>query len=194
MSTASFATYLQRPRELPVPEFRAPPPSPVTGVLAGSSSGSSGYGECQDDDDDIGRFLRCSARVPVLRLPERPGPRRNKKAAAWAPPVVDMCLLDSVSSGDGGGGSEVEALRSAAVAFGCFQVFGHGVDASLLSAALRAAKPEGSPALETAGIGAGDEDELWWLPGEGGQEMAGIQPLRNGTNQFRYCMNFPPCQ
>jgi hypothetical protein len=182
MSTASFVTYLQRPRELPaVPEFRAPPPSPVTGVLTGSSSGSSGYGECQDDDD-IGRFLRCSARVPVLRLPERPGPRRNKKAAAWSPPVVDMRLLDSLSSGDGG--SAVEALMSAAVAFGCFQVVGHGVDASLLSAALRAAKSKGSLALETEGIGAGDEDELWWL--RGGEEMAGTQPLRNGPNQFRY--------
>ncbi|OQU87523.1 hypothetical protein SORBI_3003G292800 [Sorghum bicolor] len=184
MSTASFVTYLQRPRELPVPEFRAPPPSPVTGVLTGSSSGSSGYGECHQDDDDIGRFLRCSTRVPVLRLPERPGPRRNKKAAAWAPPVVDMRLLHSLSSVEGGGGSAVEALRSAAVAFGCFQVVGHGVDASLLSAAFRAARSEGSPALETEGIRAGDEDELWWLRGEGDQEMAGTQPLRNGPNQF----------
>lgn len=185
MTTASFVTYLQRPRDLPVPEFRAPPPSPVTGVLTGSSSGSSGYGECQDDDD-IGRFLRCSARVPVLRLPERPGPRRNKKAAAWAPPVVDIRLLDSLSSVEGGGSAAVEALRSAAVAFGCFQVVGHGVDASLLSAALRAAKSERSPALETVEIGAGDEDELLWLRGEGNQEMAGTQPLRNGTNRFRY--------
>ncbi|ONM38278.1 uncharacterized protein [Zea mays] len=187
MSTASFVTYLQRPRELPAPEFRAPPPSPVTGVLTGSSSsGSSGYGECQDDDD-IGRFLRCSARVPVLRLPEgpRPGPRRNKNktVAAWAPPVVDMRLLDPVPSGDGG--SAVEAMRAAAVAFGCFQMVGHGVHASLLSAASRAAKSRRSPALETEGMRAGDEDELWWLRGEGDQEMAGTQPLRNGPNQFR---------
>lgn len=174
-----------------MPEFRAPPPSPVTGVLTGSSSGSSGYGECHQDDDDIGRFLRCSTRVPVLRLPERPGPRRNKKAAAWAPPVVDMRLLHSLSSVEGGGGSAVEALRSAAVAFGCFQVVGHGVDASLLSAAFRAARSEGSPALETEGIRAGDEDELWWLRGEGDQEMAGTQPLRNGPNQFiRYVSTF----
>jgi hypothetical protein len=188
MSTASFVTYLQRPRELPAPEFRAPPPSPVTGVLTGSSSsGSSGYGECQDDDD-IGRFLRCSARVPVLRLPEgpRPGPRRNKNktVAAWAPPVVDMRLLDPVPSGDGG--SAVEAMRAAAVAFGCFQMVGHGVHASLLSAASRAAKSRRSPALETEGMRAGDEDELWWLRGEGDQEMAGTQPLRNGPDQFRY--------
>ncbi|CAO1945947.1 unnamed protein product [Urochloa humidicola] len=179
MATASFVTYHQRPRELPVPEFRAPPPSPVTGVLTGSSSGSSsGNG----DDDEIGRFLRCSARVPVLRLPERPGSRRNKKKqAAWAPPVIDMRVLDSPSP------AAVEALRSAAVAFGCFQVVGHGVDAGLILAALRAAAVrERSPASEEGGAG-GDEDseELWWRPGEGEQEMAGNRPLRNGAKQIR---------
>ncbi|XP_062179467.1 uncharacterized protein LOC133884110 [Phragmites australis] len=143
MATASFVTYFQNPRELPVPEFRAPPPSPVTGVLTGSSSGSSGYGECQDDDE-IGRFLRCAARVPVLLLPERPVPRKNKKKAPWAPPVIDMRLLN-LPSPVGGGGPTVEALKSAAVAFGCFQVVGHGVDGGLLSAALRAATARGGP-------------------------------------------------
>jgi hypothetical protein len=86
MAAASFVTHVQRPRELlPVPDFRAPPPSPVTGVLTGSSSGSSfGYGESQDDDE-IGRFLRYSARVPVLRLPvDAALPQRKKKKAAWA--------------------------------------------------------------------------------------------------------------
>ncbi|CAO2182925.1 unnamed protein product [Urochloa humidicola] len=184
MATASFVTYLQRPRELPVPEFRAPPPSPVTGVLTGSSSGSSGYG----DDDEMGRFLRCSARVPVLRLPERPCPRRNKKKqAAWAPPVIDMRALDSPSPVTGGAPAAVEALRSAAVAFGCFQVVGHGVDAGLLLAALRAAAArERSPAWEE-GNGGGDEDseELWWPPGVGDREMAGIRPSRNGAKQIR---------
>ena len=187
MAAASFVTYLQRPRELPVPEFRAPPPSPVTGVLAGSSSGSSGYGECQDDDD-IGRFLRCSARVPVLRLPERPGPRRNrKKQAAWAPPVIDVRVLDSPSAALAGGAQAVEALRSAAVAFGCFQVVGHGVDAGLVLGALRAATArEGSPASGEGGGGDEDIEELWWPPGEGDGEMAGNRPLRNGAKQIRY--------
>ncbi|TKW16719.1 hypothetical protein SEVIR_5G317700v4 [Setaria viridis] len=182
MDTASFVTYLQRPRELPVPEFRAPPPSPVTGVLTGSSSGSSGYG----DDDEIGRFLRCSARVPVLRLPERPGPRRNKKKqAAWAPPVIDMRVLDSPPPVDGGAPA-LEALRSAAVAFGCFQVVGHGVDAGLALAALRAATArEGSPPSEGGGGGDEDSEELWWPPGEGDREMAGNRPSRNGARQTR---------
>ncbi|CAO2178306.1 unnamed protein product [Urochloa humidicola] len=185
MATASFVTYHQRPRELPVPEFRAPPPSPVTGVLTGSSSGSSsGYG----DDDEIGRFLRCSARVPVLRLPERPGPRRNKKKqAAWAPPVINMRVLDPPSPVAGGAAAAVETLRSAAVAFGCFQVVGHGIDAGLVVAALRAAAArERSPASEE-GCGGGDEDseELWWRPGEGEREMAGNRPLRNGAKQIR---------
>ena len=187
MAAASFVTYLQRPRELPVPEFRAPPPSPVTGVLAGSSSGSSGYGECQDDDD-IGRFLRCSARVPVLRLPERPGPRGNrKKQAAWAPPVIDVRVLDSPSPVAEGAQQAVEALRSAAVAFGCFQVVGHGVDAGLVLGALRAATArEGSPASGEGGGGDEDIEELWWPPGEGDGEMAGNRPLRNGAKQIRY--------
>ncbi|TVU35147.1 hypothetical protein EJB05_17018, partial [Eragrostis curvula] len=184
MATTSFVTYLQRPRELPVPEFRAPPPSPVTGVLTGSSSGSSGYGESQDDDE-IGRFLRCSARVPVLRLPDGPVPRRKKKKPAWAPPVVDMRLLDSPVAG---GEPAVETLKSAAVAFGCFQVVGHGVDGDLVSAALRAAPTrEGSPTLEEMeGIG-GDEhgEELWWPPGEGDNNMAGNSLLSNGAHQFR---------
>ncbi|WVZ68866.1 hypothetical protein U9M48_017748 [Paspalum notatum var. saurae] len=191
MAIPSSAICLQRPRELPVPEFRAPPPSPVTGVLTGSSSGSSGYGECQDDDE-IGKFLRCSARVPVLQLPEMPVPRRNNKKAARAPPVVDMRLLepDSLSPVDVGG-STVEALRSAAVAFGCFQVIGHGVDGGLLSAAWRAVEPkEASPASETEGIGGDgddDDDELWWSPGEGGdQETAGNPPLRNDAKEVRY--------
>ncbi|OEL30987.1 hypothetical protein BAE44_0007996 [Dichanthelium oligosanthes] len=191
MATASFVTYLQRPRELPVPEFRAPPPSPVTGVLTGSSSGSSGYGECQNDDDEIGRFLRGSARVPVLRLPERPGgPRRNKKKqAAWAPPVIDMRVLELESPPPvaGGGLAVVEALRSAAVAFGCFQVVGHGVDGGLLLAALRAAAArERSPASkEGGGEGDGDSEELWWPPSEGDREMAGNRPSRNGAKQIR---------
>jgi hypothetical protein len=47
----------------------------VTGVLTGSSSWSSGYGKCHD----VGRFLRCSASVTVLRLPERPCPRAAEK-------------------------------------------------------------------------------------------------------------------
>ncbi|CAL4954607.1 unnamed protein product [Urochloa decumbens] len=181
MATASFVTYPQRPRELPVPEFRAPPPSPVTGVLTGSSSGSSsGYG----DDDEIGRFLRCSARVPVLRLPERPGPRRDKKKqAAWAPPVIDMRVLDSPSP------AVVEVLRSAAVSFGCFQVVGHGVHAGLLLAALRAAAAaRGRSPVPEEGGGGGDEDseELWWPPGEGDREMAGNhRPSRNGAKQIR---------
>ncbi|KAL6616053.1 hypothetical protein ACP70R_038323 [Stipagrostis hirtigluma subsp. patula] len=186
MATASFATYLQRPRELPAPEFRAPPPSPVTGVLTGSSSGSSsGYGELQDDDE-IGRFLRCSARVPVLRLPEGPVPRRRKKAP-WAPPVIDMCLLASPAATKAG--TAVEALKSAAVAFGCFQVVGHGIDGSLISAAFRAATARASSARaskEIEGNGGGeDAEELWWPPGEGDREMAGNWWLRNGANQFR---------
>nr|CAB3474224.1 unnamed protein product [Digitaria exilis] len=188
MATASFVAYLQRPRELPVPEFRAPPPSPVTGVLTGSSSGSSGYGEGQDDDD-IGRFLRCSARVPVLRLPERPGPRRNnkKKPASWAPPVIDMRVLCSPSTG-AGPGPAVEALTSAAVAFGCFQVVGHEVDEGLVLAALRAAtaRERSSASAEDAGGGDEDSEELWWPPGgEGDREMAGNRPLRNGIKQIR---------
>jgi len=180
MAAASFVTYLQRPRELPVPEFRAPPPSPVTGVLTGSSS-------CQDDDE-IGRFLRCSARVPMLRLPERPGPRRNrKKQAAWAPPVIDVRVLDSPSAALAGGAQAVEALRSAAVAFGCFQVVGHGVDAGLVLGALRAAAArEGSPASEEGGGGDEDSEELWWPPGDGDREIAGNRPLRNGAKQLRY--------
>ncbi|KAF8696390.1 hypothetical protein HU200_037301 [Digitaria exilis] len=186
MATTSFVTYLQRPRELPVPEFRAPPPSPVTGVLTGSSSGSSGYGEGQGDDD-TGRFLRCSARVPVLRLPERPGPRRNKKKqAAWAPPVIDMRVMCSPSTG-AGAGPAVEALTSAAVAFGCFQVIGHEVDEGLVLAALRAATArERSSASKEDGGGDEDSEELWWPPSrEGDREMAGNRPLRNGIKQIR---------
>jgi hypothetical protein len=190
MAAASFVTYLQRPRELPVPEFRAPPPSPVTGVLTGSSSGSSGYG----DDDEIGRFLRCSARVPVLLLPERPGPRRNKKQqAAWAPPVIDMRVLDSPPLVDGGGAPAVEALRSAAVAFGCFQVVGDGVDGGLVreaAAALRAATARARspppPSEEDGGGGDEDSEELWWPPGDGDREMAGNRPSRNGARHIRY--------
>ncbi|RLN22306.1 uncharacterized protein C2845_PM07G22700 [Panicum miliaceum] len=153
MAAASFVTYLQRPRELPVPEFRAPPPSPVTGVLTGSSSGSSGHGECQDDDE-IGRFLRCSARVPVLRLPERPGPRRNrKKQPAWAPLVIDV-VGHGVDAG-----LVLAALRDA-------------------TARGRA------PAPEEGGGGDKDREELWWPPGEGDREMAGNRPLRNGAKQI----------
>ncbi|KAL6845145.1 hypothetical protein ACP4OV_024640 [Aristida adscensionis] len=186
MSTASFVTYLQRPRELPAPEFRAPPPSPVTGVLTGSSSGSSsGYGELQDDDE-IGRFLRCSARVPVLRLPERAGPRRRKKPA-WAPPVIDVRQLDSPSP-VAGGGPAVEAVKSAAAAFGCFQVIGHGVDGALVSAAFgaataRASSAPGSEGIEGSGGGGDDGEELWWPPGR--DEMAGNWAVGNGANQFR---------
>ncbi|PUZ54832.1 hypothetical protein GQ55_5G162800 [Panicum hallii var. hallii] len=184
MATASFVTYLQRPGELPVPEFRAPPPSPVTGVLTGSSSGSSGYGECQDDDE-IGRFLRCSARVPVLRLPERPGPRRNRKKPEPAPPVIDVRVLDSPSP-VAGGVPAAEALRSAAVAFGCFQVVDHGVDAGSVLAALRDATARGrSPAPEEGSGGDEDSEELWWPPGKGDREMAGNRPLRNGAKQIR---------
>ncbi|GJM93165.1 hypothetical protein PR202_ga09696 [Eleusine coracana subsp. coracana] len=183
MGTASFVTYLQRSRELPVPEFRAPPPSPVTGVLTGSSSGSSGCGESLDDDE-IGRFLRCSARVPLLRLPDSALPRRKKKAA-WAPPVIDMRQLNSRVEG---GEPAVEALKSAAVAFGCFQVVGHGIDRDLVAAALRSAPTrEGSSSKleEMEGIGDEDGEELWWPPGEGDDNMAGNSLTSNGANQFR---------
>uniref|UniRef100_A0ACD5VZF6 Uncharacterized protein n=1 Tax=Avena sativa TaxID=4498 RepID=A0ACD5VZF6_AVESA len=147
MATASFVTHLQKPRELRVLEFRAPPPSPVTGVLTSSSSGSPEHGD-GNEDDEVSQFLRCSARVPVLRLPERAIPRKKKSkaASAWAPPVIDMRLLES------GGPAVEEALRSAAVAFGCFQVVGHGVDVCLAG-------------------GDDDEDgeELWWSPSKGDQ-------------------------
>ncbi|KAF0906814.1 hypothetical protein E2562_013214 [Oryza meyeriana var. granulata] len=184
MATTSFVTYLQRPRELPVPEFRAPPPSPVTGVLTSSSSGSSGYGEHPDsnEDDEIGRFLRRSARVPVLRLPERAVPR--KKKTAWAPPVIDVRLLALPEAG----GPVAEALRSAAAALGCFQVVGHGVDRNLVSAALRhvAARATTPDPTEEMEINGSDEDgeEMWWLPGEAGQEMAGNWALHSDASHF----------
>lgn len=167
MATASFVTYLETPRELRVLGFRAPPPSPVTGVLTNGNSGSPEYGECPDsnEDDVVRRFLRRSARVPVLRLPERAIPLKKKKndKTVWAPPVIDMRLLASAD----GGGPVVEALRSAAVAFGCFQVVGHGVNECLVSAAAERAS---SPTPEEA-RGEDDEDgeELWWSPREGGQ-------------------------
>ncbi|CAM0882776.1 unnamed protein product [Alopecurus aequalis] len=164
MATASFVTYLQKPRELRVLEFRAPPPSPVTGVLTNSSSGSPEYGD-GNEDDEVSRFLRCSARVPVLRLPERAVRRKKKNKVPWNPPVIDMRLLEA-------GGSVVEALRSAAVAFGCFQVVGHGVGGCLVSAAaaVSAAAGRGSPAPdEKAGSGEdhGECEELRWSPSEG---------------------------
>ncbi|KAF7030485.1 hypothetical protein CFC21_042020 [Triticum aestivum] len=163
MAAASFATYLETPRELRVLGFRAPPPSPVTGVLSNGGSGSPEYGECPDgnEDDEVGRFLRRSARVLVLRLPERAIPRKKKKKsdkAVWAPPVIDMRLLASL------GGPAVEALRSAAVALGCFQVVGHGVNECLVSAAAGRAS---SPTPEEAG--GEDGEELWWSPSEGDQ-------------------------
>ncbi|KAG8077883.1 hypothetical protein GUJ93_ZPchr0007g3969 [Zizania palustris] len=185
MATSSFVTYLQRPRELPVPEFRAPPPSPVTGVLTRSSSGSPGDDECPDghEDDEIGRFLRRSARVPVLRLPERAIPR--KKKVAWAPPVIDVHLLALPEAG----GEVAEALRSAVVAFGCFQVVGHGVDRDLVPAALRSATAKvTTPAPEEMELNGDDEDgeEMWWSPGEeGGHEMAGNWTLQSGANHSR---------
>jgi hypothetical protein len=43
----------------------------------------------------------------VLRLPERAIPRKKKNKVAWAPPVIDVRLLEA-------GGPVVEALRSAA--------------------------------------------------------------------------------
>lgn len=167
MTTASFVTYHRKHRELPALEFRAPPPSPVTGVLTGGSSGSPEFGEFPDvrEDDDVGRFLRRSARVPVLRLPERAMPRKKKEAAApapapaWAPPVIDMRLLAS-------GGPAVEALRSASVSFGCFQVVGHGVSTCLVSASA-AARRAGSPAsveMEAGGEDHEDVEESWWSP------------------------------
>ncbi|KAM3332185.1 hypothetical protein ACQJBY_027790 [Aegilops geniculata] len=166
MATASFVTYLETPRELRVLGFRAPPPSPVTGVLTNGSSGSPEYGECPDgnEDDEVGRFLRRSARVPVLRLPERAIPRKNNKKnkEAWAPPVIDMHLLAS----PGAGGPVVEALRSAAVAFGYFQVVGHGVNECLVSAAAVRAS---SPTPDEAEAGGEDGEELWWSPSEGDQ-------------------------
>ncbi|KAM0837836.1 hypothetical protein ACQ4PT_061361 [Festuca glaucescens] len=169
MAAASFVTYLQKPRELRVLEFRAPPPSPVTGVLTNSSSGSSEHG-----DDEVSQFLRCSARVPVLRLPERAVPRKKKNKAAWSPPVIDVRLLEA-------GGPVVEALRSAAVAFGCFQVVGHGVDACLVSAAVvSAAAGRGSPAPdeeEAGGEDPQDGEELWWSPSEAEQRRNGADDL-----------------
>jgi hypothetical protein len=159
MAAASFVTYLEKPRELRVLEFRAPPPSPVTGVLTNSSSGSSEHG-----DDEVSQFLRSSARVPVLRLPERAIPRKKKNKVAWAPPVIDVRLLEAR-------GPVVEALRSAAVAFGCFQVVGHGVDVCLVSAATTsAAAARGSPALgeeEAGGEDPQDGEELRWSPSDG---------------------------
>ncbi|KAF7037573.1 hypothetical protein CFC21_047922 [Triticum aestivum] len=174
MATASFVAYLETPRELRVLGFRAPPPSPVTGVLSNGGSGSPEYGECPDgnEDDEVGRFLRRSARVPVLRLPERDIPRKKKNdKAVWAPPVIDMRLLATPDTG----GLVVETLRSAAVAFGCFQVVGHGVNECLVSAAAGRAS---SPTPEEAG-GEDDEDgeELWWSPSEGDQ-------LRNGADDL----------
>lgn len=185
MATASFVTYLQKNRELLVPEFRAPPPSPVTGVLTGSSSGSSGYGESQDDDE-IGRFLRCSARVPVLRLPDGALPGRKKKKKAWAPPVIDMRQLDSPVTGSE---PAVDMLKSAAVAFGCFQVVGHGVEEDLVSAALHAARTRGrSLTLEEmeGNEGGEDSEELWWPPGEGYDNMAGNSPMSKDASELRY--------
>ncbi|KAF7030484.1 hypothetical protein CFC21_042020 [Triticum aestivum] len=171
MAAASFATYLETPRELRVLGFRAPPPSPVTGVLSNGGSGSPEYGECPDgnEDDEVGRFLRRSARVLVLRLPERAIPRKKKKKsdkAVWAPPVIDMRLLASL------GGPAVEALRSAAVALGCFQVVGHGVNECLVSAAAGRAS---SPTPEEAG--GEDGEELWWSPSEGDQLRKGADDL-----------------
>ncbi|KAF7023528.1 hypothetical protein CFC21_036028 [Triticum aestivum] len=168
MAAASFVTYLETPREFRLLGFRAPPPSPVTGVVTNGGSGSPEYGECPDgnEDDEVGRFLRRSAKVPVLRLPERAIPRKKKSdKAAWAPPVIDMRLLDTPD----GSGPVVEALRSAAVAFGCFQVVGHGVNLCLVSAAAGRAS---SPTPEEAG--GEDGEELWWSPSEGDQ-------LRNGA-------------
>uniref|UniRef100_A0ACD5VJM5 Uncharacterized protein n=1 Tax=Avena sativa TaxID=4498 RepID=A0ACD5VJM5_AVESA len=168
MATASFVTHLQKPRVL---EFRAPPPSPVTGVLTSSSSGSPEHGD-GNEDDEVSQFLRCSARVPVLRLPERAIPRKKKKSkAASAPPVIDMRLLEA------GGPAVEEALRSAAVAFGCFQVVGHGVDGCLVSGAAAAAVSaaaarEGSPAPDEKEAGGDDDEdgeELWWSPSKGDQ-------------------------
>lgn len=157
-------------------EFRAPPPSPVTGVPTNSSSGSPEYGDGKNEDDEVGQFLRRSARVPVLRLPERAVPRKKKSKATWTPPVIDMRLLAA-------GGTLVEALRSAAVAFGCFQVVGHGVDACLVSAAaaVSAAAGGGSPApdeKETSGEDHEDCEELWWSPSEGDQSRYELSPFK----------------
>ncbi|KAM0834983.1 hypothetical protein ACQ4PT_063229 [Festuca glaucescens] len=157
-TAASFVTYLQKPRELRVLEFRAPPPSPVTGVPTNSSLGSPEQGD-GNEDDEVSQFLRSSDRVPVLRLPERAIPRKKKKKAAWSPPVIDMRLLEA-------GGAVVEALRSAAVAFGCLQVVGHGIDACLVSAAAVSAvvgrAGSRAPGEEAGGEDREDGEELWW--------------------------------
>lgn len=177
MATASFVAYLETPRELRVLGFRAPPPSPVTGVLTNGGSGLTEHGECPDgdEDDEVGRFLRRSARVPVLRLPQRAIPRKEKSdKAVWAPPVIDMRLLASPDAGV----PAVEALRSAAVALGCFQAVGHGVNECFLSAAAgRASSLTPEEEEEAGGEDEEDGEELWWSHREGDQFRTGAGDL-----------------
>ncbi|WOK91444.1 1-aminocyclopropane-1-carboxylate oxidase isoform X2 [Canna indica] len=105
---------------LPHPEFRAPPPSPVAGAHAHMLDPA-------DDDDELAGFLIHSLRVPKLSLPHRIFPQ---EATPWDPPDVDFRQL--ISREDDA--PEAELLKSAASAFGCFQLVNHGIPPGLIAA------------------------------------------------------------
>lgn len=171
------------------PEFRAPPPSPVDGV--------NGHGpEYAADNDELAAFLSHSLRVPTLHLPHHIFPQ---EATAWDPPEIDCRKLNSPGDGRSCG----EHLKSAASAFGCFQLVNHGIPPDLVAAIGAAAvaafgipPDDKAKATRTSqrrwGFEIEEEGEgnelLWWCRAAAKKdeaEMAGIWRRENYMS-FRY--------
>ncbi|XP_065049432.1 jasmonate-induced oxygenase 4-like isoform X1 [Musa acuminata AAA Group] len=133
---------------LPPPEFRAPPPSPVAGVHPHGL-------DSPDGDDEFAGFLSHSLRVPKLNLPHRIFPQ---EATAWNPPAIDFQPL--ISPGDAESGA-ADLVKSAAAAFGCFQLVNHGISPGLVAAVGAAACPAFGIPLESRTKAARSPERRW---------------------------------
>ncbi|XP_072994175.1 flavonol synthase/flavanone 3-hydroxylase [Typha latifolia] len=158
-----------------LPEFRAPPPSPVAGVRRPESP----------ENDEFAGFLGRSPRIPKLSLPDRVLPR---EATLWDPPEIDMQLLVSTECEE----AAAKLLRSSAASFGCFQIVNHGIPSDVVVAAEAAGalvfgvaaekkraiarSPERRWGFEVEEEGEGEGEEfLWWCEKMGrSEELAGI--------------------
>ncbi|KAG9449118.1 hypothetical protein H6P81_009083 [Aristolochia fimbriata] len=112
----------------PTPQFRAPPPSPISSARSRRAA--------DVDDEDLTDFLDCSLHVPDLILPDRIFPR---EIPMIDPPEIDFRTLIATEREEPDPESSLSKRLEYAAGFGCFQLVNHGIPNELIESVKNAA-------------------------------------------------------